>query len=60
MSDERVENKIEDFEAHKLEENRVEQEQVDVGRVETKIEVEDDDFEGHKLEVSRVEKVEDV
>ena len=60
MSDERVENKIEDFEAQKLEENRVEQEQVDLGRVETKIEVEDDDFEGHKLEVSRVEKVEDV
>jgi len=62
VSDERVEHKVEEFEAHKLEHPRSESgpEQVDLERAETKIEVEDDDFEGHKLETHQVEKVQDV
>ena len=56
--DERVESKWEEFEAHKLEPERAEDGQVDLGRAETeRVEgkVEDDDFEAHQLEVGRVE-----
>ena len=59
--DERVETKWEEFEAHKLEENRVDEGQVVVGKLEDdQIElgkVEENDFEGHRMELERVEDV---
>ena len=59
--DERVENRWEEFEAHKLEPERNEDGQVEVSKLEdTQVETgraEDDDFEAHQLEVARVEDV---